>query len=92
MNLLGIDSQNLALSKRQALWERLAGEWKLDNLEKITTEVGLEDLDEAVDAILKGETRGAHACEDRRGVSYTPKPRSRAHTTASAREWAFILL
>ena len=58
VNLLGSDSQNLALSKRQALWERLAGEWRLDNLEKITTEVGLEDLDAAVDAILKGETRG----------------------------------
>ena len=58
VNLLGIDSQNLALPKRQRLWERLAGEWKLDNLETITTEVGLEDLDAAVDAILKGETRG----------------------------------
>ena len=58
VNLLGIDSQNLESSKRQLLWERLAGEWKLDNLETITTEIGLESLDAAVDAILKGETRG----------------------------------
>ena len=58
VNLLGIDSQNLALPKRQRLWERLAGEWKLNNLDEMTTEVGLEDLDAAVDAILKGETRG----------------------------------
>ena len=58
VNLLGIDSQNLESSKRQRLWERLAGEWKLDNLETITTEIGLEGLDAAVDAILKGETRG----------------------------------
>ena len=58
VNLLGIDSQNLALPKRRRLWERLAGEWKLNNLDEMTTEVGLEDLDAAVDAILKGETRG----------------------------------
>ena len=58
VNLLGIDSQNAPMPKRRALWEKLAGEWKLDNLEGITTEVGLEDLDTSVDAILKGETQG----------------------------------
>ena len=58
VNLLGVDSQNAPMTKRRALWEKLAGEWKLDDLESITTEIGLGDLDAAVDAILKGETRG----------------------------------
>ena len=44
VNLLGIDSQNCPMPKRRAVWERLAGEWRLEGLERITTEIGLDEL------------------------------------------------
>jgi acrylyl-CoA reductase (NADPH) len=57
VNLLGIDSQNYPMQKRQALWNKLAKEWKVD-LEALTTEVRLEELSPAVDDILQGKTKG----------------------------------
>jgi acrylyl-CoA reductase (NADPH) len=57
VNLLGIDSQNYPMQKRQALWNKLATLWKVD-LEALTTEVALEDVSPAIDDILQGKTRG----------------------------------
>jgi acrylyl-CoA reductase (NADPH) len=57
VNLLGIDSQNYPMAKREALWQKLGGEWKVE-LEPLTTEIGLEDLDTAISQILQGQTKG----------------------------------
>lgn len=57
VNLLGIDSQNYPMKKRQVLWNRLANEWKVD-LEPLTTEVTLDHLNPAIDDILQGKTKG----------------------------------
>lgn len=57
VNLLGIDSQNYPMQKRQALWNKLATLWKVD-LESLTTEVALADVSSAIDAILQGKTKG----------------------------------
>jgi acrylyl-CoA reductase (NADPH) len=57
VNLLGIDSQHYPMAKRENLWNKLASEWKVD-LEPLTTEIGLEDLDPAIDQILQGKTKG----------------------------------
>ena len=57
VNLLGIDSQTCPMEKRRRVWEKLGGEWKLD-LSNITKEIGLDELDTSIDAILKGETQG----------------------------------
>jgi hypothetical protein len=43
---------------RVRLWDKLAGDWKLNQLEALTTEVGLSQLDEKIDAILKGQLSG----------------------------------
>ena len=43
---------------RIRLWDKLAGDWKLNQLEALTTEVGLSQLDEKIDAILKGQLSG----------------------------------
>ncbi len=57
VNLLGIDSQNYPMQKRQALWNKLATTWKVD-LDPLTTEVGLEKLNPEIDNILQGKTKG----------------------------------
>jgi len=57
VNLLGIDSQNCPMSKRQRIWQSLGADWKLD-LSSITQEIGLNDLDKNIDAILAGKTQG----------------------------------
>jgi alcohol dehydrogenase len=57
INLLGIDSQNYPMPKRQALWNKLANEWKVD-LESLTTEVTLDNLRPTIDDILQGKTKG----------------------------------
>ena len=58
VNLLGIDSATCPLEKRQTLWAQLAGPWKPDGLEKLATDIGLDELDDAVEKILAGETTG----------------------------------
>lgn len=59
VSLLGIDSVNCPADFRRHIWEKLAGEWKLDYLDTLTTELpSLEALDERIDLILQGKNRG----------------------------------
>jgi acrylyl-CoA reductase (NADPH) len=58
VKLLGVDSAGCPMERRQAAWRKLAGEWKPMEMDKITSEIGLDELDEAVEAILKGEVQG----------------------------------
>jgi acrylyl-CoA reductase (NADPH) len=57
VNLLGIDSQNYPMPKRENLWNKLGSEWKVD-LEPLTTEIGLGDVEAAIVQILQGKTKG----------------------------------
>lgn len=56
--LIGIDSQNCPMNKRAMIWEKLANDWKLDNLDAISETVSLNGLDEKIDSILKGGVKG----------------------------------
>lgn len=61
VGLLGIDSQHYPHQRRVAMWRRLADEWRIEGLASIpglVTEVGLEELEDAVEAILTGATVG----------------------------------
>lgn len=58
VNLLGADSVLWTTEPRREIWHKLATNWKSDNLESITQMIGLEDLDEYVAKILKGQVRG----------------------------------
>jgi len=41
------------------VWNKVASDWKLDRLEKITTELpSLEALEERIGLILEGKNRG----------------------------------
>ncbi len=58
ISLLGIDSGNCPMEIRQKIWNRIAGEWKLGNLDHLTKEIPLEDLDQNIELILKGKLKG----------------------------------
>ena len=58
ISLLGIDSVQCPRQLRQAVWERLAGEWKPADLEATATECSLQSLDEHIRKILNGSVRG----------------------------------
>ncbi len=56
--LLGMDSAQLAIERRRAIWARLATDLRPRSLGEHVTEVTLETLDDALDAIVAGEARG----------------------------------
>jgi NADPH:quinone reductase-like Zn-dependent oxidoreductase len=59
--LLGMDSANLAIDERRALWARIATDLRPNGLDDGglgVTEVPLADLDGALDGILAGRARG----------------------------------
>ena len=57
--LLGVDSVQAPMEERAAIWSRLADDLRPPQLdEAITREIGLEDLEGTLDAILKGELTG----------------------------------
>jgi hypothetical protein len=53
-----MDSAQLAIDRRRAIWDRLATDLRPRSLGEYVTEVTLDTLDEALDAILAGEARG----------------------------------
>lgn len=58
MSLLGIDSVKCPADTRLQVWEKLAGEWKPEQLHDMGTKVSLEGLEEKIQAILQGGIRG----------------------------------
>ena len=58
VNLLGIDSAEAPRESRLPLWNRLANEWKLPGLERIATEITMDELGESLDKVLRGQALG----------------------------------
>ena len=59
ITLLGIDSVNCPVDMRMQVWNKVASDWKLEHLDKITTELpSLEALDDRIALILEGKSRG----------------------------------
>lgn len=58
VNLLGVDSVTLPMQKRLPLWQRLGAEWKLAQLQQLKQLIGLADLQQALESILKGHSIG----------------------------------
>lgn len=56
--LAGIDSAEFPYDRRKQLWEKLAGAWKLSNVESIVTEVDLNGLAPRIEQILAGQVQG----------------------------------
>lgn len=58
INLLGIDSVECPMDLRLRLWEKLAGDWKPVHLDRLATEVSLEEIDDLIARILQGQLKG----------------------------------
>ena len=58
VSLLGIDSAWCPAATRQAIWSRLASDWKPAALGELTREVELDGLEEPIAAILAGRLSG----------------------------------
>jgi len=56
--LLGMDSAAMPIDRRRAIWDRLATDLRPRDLGDGISEVALETLDAALDAIVAGEARG----------------------------------
>jgi acrylyl-CoA reductase (NADPH) len=56
--LLGMDSANMAIEPRRALWRRLASDLLPRGIADGITEVDLDTLEPALDAIVAGQARG----------------------------------
>ena len=54
VRLIGIDSAECPAAPRVKVWQRLATDWKLDNLQAMVDEVTLAGLEEPIQAMLKG--------------------------------------
>lgn len=58
VSLMGIDSGICLMPMRRNIWNLLAGDWKLDMLETISSEVTLDELETEIQKILKGHQIG----------------------------------
>lgn len=60
VRLIGIDSVECKLEKKQAAWEKVATKWKIDTLNSITNEIGLDEIKKAYDLLLAGRAVGRY--------------------------------
>lgn len=58
ISLFGIDSQHCPMALRQRLWNNLSTNWKPDNLESLSSKIGLKDMGTSIERILKGQLKG----------------------------------
>ena len=60
VRLVGIDSVECKRAKKLSAWEKLAFQFKINTLEEITTEIRLEEIQEAYTALLEGRAVGRY--------------------------------
>jgi len=58
VNLLGVDSVQLPIDEKTAIWGKLANDWHLEGLDELVTEITLDDLSPQLDKILAGQMIG----------------------------------
>ena len=58
VSLVGIDSQNYPMAYREVIWNKLAKDWKPDNLMDVYTEISFAELSDKIDLMLDGKLKG----------------------------------
>ncbi|MDP4239589.1 MAG: YhdH/YhfP family quinone oxidoreductase [Bacteroidota bacterium] len=58
ITLIGISAQNYPSTARKSLWDKLATNWKPDNLLELYTEIKLNEVKRHIDLILAGKLKG----------------------------------
>ena len=55
---MGVDSVEISLDEKKNVWDQLANEWSLNNLESLASEISLEELAPEIDNIFSGKVVG----------------------------------
>ena len=58
VTLVGIDSQNCPMDHRRKTWDLLASDWKIPLMDEVTEDIGLSELNDRIDKMLKGAHKG----------------------------------
>lgn len=58
VTLIGIDSQNYPMKYREIVWNKLADEWKPQQLDDTCNEIKLEDVPHKIELMLSGKLKG----------------------------------
>jgi putative YhdH/YhfP family quinone oxidoreductase len=58
VTLVGIDSQNYPMNYRVKVWNKLADEWKPNQLDNTCNTINFEDLPKKIELILNGKLKG----------------------------------
>ena len=58
VSLLGIDSAKCPIHIRQQIWQKLAGDWRIENLDSLATECTLSELPGFIARMLQGRQTG----------------------------------
>ena len=58
VSLVGIDSQSCPMALRKSLWNKMADEWKPQNLNEMIERIKLSQLPGAIEKMLAGKHRG----------------------------------
>jgi len=58
VTLVGIDSASCPMGRREEIWQQLAGSWHLTMLDGLTTRISLDQLDQYIEDMLAGKTKG----------------------------------
>jgi putative YhdH/YhfP family quinone oxidoreductase len=58
VSLFGIDSVQCKRKLREEIWQKIASDWKIDQLDDFSNQVYLKDLNEQIDKMLAGNSKG----------------------------------
>ncbi len=60
VRLIGIDSVESSLAKKTQAWEKIANEFKISTLDKVTNEISLNEIQQAYQQILEAKAVGRY--------------------------------
>jgi len=63
VRLIGIDSVECKREKKEAAWEKIANEFKIDTLNKITTQISIDEIADVYTAMLDGKVTGRYVVQ-----------------------------
>ena len=58
INLLGVSASQTTMNNRKKIWEKLANEWKPNNLDELVKDCSLDSLGTEIDSIYNGNQKG----------------------------------
>jgi len=58
ITLIGVSAQNYPAHLREPLWQKLANEWKPDNLLDLYSEINMDEIKSRIGLILEGKLKG----------------------------------